>query len=89
MEKIADYFSEGLQIVGDCNSIAHLAQFVKFDPKLCDGAIHSGAFYALLDEYKGFEMVSGNNDHYDGFFIEFNDGSKIVYNAERQHSLVY
>ena len=61
-------------------TIAHLAQFVTFDPVdavTYDTSIPVIAYEALEDEYGAFEKVTGDADYYDGAWMRFKDGSTI------------
>jgi len=66
---------------GDASTtIAHLAQFVTFDPVdavTYDTSIPVIAYDALEDEYGAFEKVGGEADYYDGAWMRFKDGSTI------------
>lgn len=66
---------------GDTSTtIAHLAQFVEFDPsdaKKYDTSLPVIAYDALEDEYGAFEKSLGDADYYDGSWMEFKDGSTI------------
>ncbi len=64
----------------DRNNIAHLAQFVSFDPddaRRYDTSIPVIAYDALEDEYGAFEKALGGADFYDGSWMRFTDGSTI------------
>jgi len=57
-------------------TIADLAKYTKMEGHL--GQHHSGAFHAIIDEWK-YELVEAHNDFYDGFTIDFKDGSNLSY----------
>lgn len=83
MFSIQDWCGYRLQISNpDASvSIADLAQFVEFCPASArekGAAEHAAAYDALCAEY-GWEKVDGSEDFYDGFWVEFRDGSKIQY----------
>lgn len=70
---------------GDTSTtIADLAQFVKFDTqeaRMQDTTPWCVAFGELVAEYGSHEMVAGEQDYYDGFFMQFADGSELRYAA--------
>jgi hypothetical protein len=84
MKTLASHFGSKLLIKpaeGDTSTtIAHLAQFVKFDPrdaKLFHTSVPVIAYDALEEEYGKFEKDHGDADYYDGFYMKFKDGSTI------------
>lgn len=70
---------------GDTSTtIADLAQFVSFDTdeaRTQDTSPWCVAYGELLSEYGNHEMTAGEQDYYDGFFMQFADGSQLRYNA--------
>lgn len=63
-------------------TIADLARFVEFDPadaNRYDTSVAVIAYDALEDEYGAFEKAAGEADYYDGGWMLFKDGSRIVF----------
>lgn len=88
---IADYAANNgtLRIIpakGDTSTttIADLAQFVSFnidEARTQDTSPWCVAYGELLSAYGQYEMAAGEQDYYDGFFMEFVDGSQLCYTS--------
>ena len=84
MISIADKFEGKYEIIAADKdttvTIADLAVFTSFerdDASKFSTSEACIAFDALKEEYEGREMVGGDADFYDGFYMEFADGSTL------------